>query len=207
MVENLSLLLLSLFSSTNSFVRAFPFTKHRLLIEKVKTLQLTLNCRLSSRGYYSCSAGNRLFFEHPRTSSNTLYLGMAHSSSSLTKRSERKLKADTKNLEEISGDSDDSEQNDFDTYDGGSRTIDSTLLSILDDKPILHSWVTHKDVSFHNFSAEEAKAITTSLVEWYRKNRRKLPWRGDSPPFDGSTAGVNDKKKRASAKSVKVRSE
>lgn len=110
-------------------------------------------------------------------------------------------------MEEISSDSDDSEQNDFGTYDGGTRTIDSTLLNILDDKPILHSWVTHNDVSFHNFSAEEAKAITTSLVEWYRQNRRKLPWRGDSPPFDGSTAGVNDKKKGASTKSVKVRSE
>ncbi len=55
---------------------------------------------------------------------------------------------------------------------------------------ILWEWATHNDESFHDFSTEEAEAIRSNLLKWYRENRRKLPWRGDAGPFDGSTAGI-----------------
>lgn len=54
---------------------------------------------------------------------------------------------------------------------------------------LLYSWATHDDDSFHDFTPSEALAIRKALVKWYRSNRRKLPWRGDLPPYDGSTAG------------------
>jgi len=36
-----------------------------------------------------------------------------------------------------------------------------------------------------------------ALLEWYRATRRRLPWRGDAPPYNGSTAGVNKAGSRA----------
>jgi A/G-specific adenine glycosylase len=54
--------------------------------------------------------------------------------------------------------------------------------------PLLVSWMNHKDVRFHCFSDEEAEQIRSRLLYWYRQNRRKLPWRGDPPPWNGSTA-------------------
>merc|ERR1712161_95918 len=47
-----------------------------------------------------------------------------------------------------------------------------------------------------NFTEKEATDIRSALLEWYTKNRRKLPWRGDPPPFDGSTMGINNNKKK-----------
>ena len=49
--------------------------------------------------------------------------------------------------------------------------------------------------SFHHFTKEEASLIRSALLSWYRKNRRKLPWRGDPPPYDGSTAGIASQSK------------
>ena len=40
-------------------------------------------------------------------------------------------------------------------------------------------------------------------MTWYGSNRRKLPWRGDPPPYDGSTAGIATKTKRASGNKKK----
>jgi A/G-specific adenine glycosylase len=31
--------------------------------------------------------------------------------------------------------------------------------------------------------AEERELFQRSLLQWYRENRRKLPWRGDPPPY------------------------
>jgi hypothetical protein len=62
---------------------------------------------------------------------------------------------------------------------------------------LLQNWMDHDDASFHHFSPEMAETIRSALLEWYKGNRRKLPWRGDSPPFDGSTAGINNGKKKA----------
>jgi len=55
---------------------------------------------------------------------------------------------------------------------------------------LLWEWATHSDEKIHDFTTEEAEAIRSKLLVWYRANRRKLPWRGDPEPYDGSTAGI-----------------
>ncbi len=66
---------------------------------------------------------------------------------------------------------------------------------------LVREWATHTDSSFHHFEKEEASLIRSALLSWYRKNRRKLPWRGDPPPYDGSTAGISSQSKNHKAKS------
>mmetsp|Transcript_2794 Transcript_2794/g.5218 ORF Transcript_2794/g.5218 Transcript_2794/m.5218 type:complete len:723 (+) Transcript_2794:15-2183(+) len=58
-----------------------------------------------------------------------------------------------------------------------------------------HLWkfATHTTDHYHDFTAEEAEVIRSALLKWYRANRRKLPWRGDPGPYDGSTAGIASK--------------
>jgi A/G-specific adenine glycosylase len=67
---------------------------------------------------------------------------------------------------------------------------------------LLQSWAAHSHASFHDFSPEDAKAIRRALLNWYRKHRRKLPWRGDVPPYNGSTA--KSKTPATNAKHLKV---
>ena len=55
---------------------------------------------------------------------------------------------------------------------------------------ILWEFATHTSDKYHDFNPEEAAAIRSTLLKWYRANRRKLPWRGDPGPYDGSTAGI-----------------
>lgn len=43
------------------------------------------------------------------------------------------------------------------------------------------------DNKFHSFSEEELSEIANGIVKWYQKNRRKLPWRGDQPPYSKTT--------------------
>ena len=50
---------------------------------------------------------------------------------------------------------------------------------------------------FHSFSDEELTEIATAIVKWYQQNRRKLPWRGDQPPYS-KTAEVKTSTKRDS---------
>merc|ERR1711982_171182 len=71
------------------------------------------------------------------------------------------------------------------------------------DNKLLESWGKHNSKEYHNFSKDEALQIRNALLQWYRKNRRKLPWRGDCPPYDGSTAGINDNKDVALVKDDK----
>lgn len=66
-----------------------------------------------------------------------------------------------------------------------------------DESSLLWKWASHHDESFHDFTEEEATHIRQALLTWYHSTRRKLPWRGDPPPYDGSTAGINDKTKPA----------
>lgn len=56
---------------------------------------------------------------------------------------------------------------------------------------LLEQWIQHDHHTYHldHLSPERACKIRTALVQWYRANRRKLPWRGDAGPYDGSTAG------------------
>ena len=67
-----------------------------------------------------------------------------------------------------------------------------TMASLLD------SWLEHDSLEFHHFAPEEAALIRQALLDWYDQHRRKLPWRGDPPPWEGSTAdfGKKDKKKQ-----------
>ena len=69
-----------------------------------------------------------------------------------------------------------------------STTEDVKLSDSLD---MLGKWIEHDDHSYHlNFlNPTQSNKIRIALVEWYRANRRKLPWRGDAGPYDGSTAG------------------
>jgi len=55
----------------------------------------------------------------------------------------------------------------------------------------LDQFATHTSVDYHHLPPAEAAAIRRALLDWYRIHRRKLPWRGDPPPYDGSTAGIN----------------
>ena len=59
-------------------------------------------------------------------------------------------------------------------------------------------WLEHTDITYHNLSTDEARAIRQSLLQWYDLNRRKLPWRGDPSPWTGSSTFVtaNDTKKK-----------
>ena len=45
--------------------------------------------------------------------------------------------------------------------------------------------VTEADYSTASdlFEKGEIEEIRTKLLAWYDKNRRKLPWRGDNPPY------------------------
>jgi len=78
---------------------------------------------------------------------------------------------------------------------------------------ILWEFATHTTDKYHDFSPDEAAAIRSQLLKWYRANRRKLPWRGDPGPYDGSTAGIasatnkkESKKKNALAGQKNIKS-
>ena len=64
-----------------------------------------------------------------------------------------------------------------------------------------HLWkfATHTSETYHDFSPEDAAAIRSALLTWYRANRRKLPWRGDVGPYTGSTAGIATSNAKKSA--------
>ena len=62
----------------------------------------------------------------------------------------------------------------------------------ISDVDLLKTWIEHNDHSYHVdtfLSPSQSYEIRISLVSWYRANRRKLPWRGDPGPYNGSTVG------------------
>lgn len=87
-----------------------------------------------------------------------------------------------------------------------STTEDVKLSDSLD---MLEKWIEHDDHSYHlNFlNATQSNKIRVALVEWYRANRRKLPWRGDAGPYDGSTAGYAASASSSNGKSKKRKDE
>ena len=54
--------------------------------------------------------------------------------------------------------------------------------------PHLSSFLTHSSAAYH--AELPAKEIRAALLTWYADNRRRLPWRGDAPPYNGSTAAT-----------------
>ena len=51
---------------------------------------------------------------------------------------------------------------------------------------LLEEWWSHDSIDFHRVS--DPDEIRRRLLSWYREHRRKLPWRGDAPPWNGSTS-------------------
>lgn len=51
---------------------------------------------------------------------------------------------------------------------------------------LLERWISHSTTDFH--AIENPDEIRAALLRWYDKERRMLPWRGDPPPWNGSTA-------------------
>ncbi len=96
----------------------------------------------------------------------------------------------------------------YDTpFDIFKMSSSSSSPSSSDDRDImLWKWATHQNESFHYFDKREAEEIRSTLLDWYRKNRRKLPWRGDAPPYDGSTAGMNDNSSSSAKKDTSQKS-
>ena len=48
-------------------------------------------------------------------------------------------------------------------------------------------------IGYHTLSENTVRAVQTNLIAWYDDNRRKLPWRGDSPPYGKETKQGSDK--------------
>ena len=71
-----------------------------------------------------------------------------------------------------------------------------TMAAPFNTNSLLYEWAAHETEEYHRFTPENAKAIREALLTWYGTNRRKLPWRGDAPPYDGSTAADNKKIKQ-----------
>ena len=64
--------------------------------------------------------------------------------------------------------------------------------------PSLSAFLAHTTEAYHidRLPADEVRA---ALLRWYDANRRRLPWRGDPPPYNGSTAGINTVHRAATA--------
>ena len=70
-----------------------------------------------------------------------------------------------------------------------------------------NEWVNHNHLEFHHLDPETSEKIQSALLEWYYENRRKLPWRGDAPPYDGSTAGFTTSATATAKKNSKMKQE
>ncbi|XP_026282667.1 adenine DNA glycosylase-like [Frankliniella occidentalis] len=61
---------------------------------------------------------------------------------------------------------------------GSKRPASSPDSSCSESKRTRKESLAYREVhSVHNFSVEEAKDFTSSLLKWYHKNKRDLPWR------------------------------
>ena len=69
--------------------------------------------------------------------------------------------------------------------------------SAADKYPALVKFLQHSDESYH--LEQPTEEIREALIGWYALNRRRLPWRGDAPPYNGSTAGINAVDSKAAA--------
>ena len=49
-------------------------------------------------------------------------------------------------------------------------------------RPAMPSCHPHT-LAYHSFTDADVVAIRSHLLAWYRANRRRLPWRGDAPPY------------------------
>ncbi|KAL3669356.1 hypothetical protein V7S43_005732 [Phytophthora oleae] len=65
------------------------------------------------------------------------------------------------------------------------------------DQPAVFS--TQHDAARHDFKPQELLTTRTELLRWYDAHRRKLPWRGDPPPYLTTAIHTSQKKKEKGA--------
>ena len=58
------------------------------------------------------------------------------------------------------------------------------------------------DLTAVYYAADDAKTLHGELMAWYGTHRRRLPWRGDAPPFtdESESSKPPSKKKRKGKK-------
>lgn len=59
--------------------------------------------------------------------------------------------------------------------------------------------LTQHNAKRHDFWPQELLTTRTELLAWYDAHRRKLPWRGDPPPYLTTATHTSQKKKRNAA--------
>uniref|UniRef100_A0AAV1UW19 Adenine DNA glycosylase n=1 Tax=Peronospora matthiolae TaxID=2874970 RepID=A0AAV1UW19_9STRA len=59
------------------------------------------------------------------------------------------------------------------------------------------------EVSRHDFQSLELQTVRAELLQWYDVHRRKLPWRGDLPPYLTTSVHSNEEKKKTRSTAVK----
>ncbi|KAL4166960.1 hypothetical protein KRP22_012447 [Phytophthora ramorum] len=64
---------------------------------------------------------------------------------------------------------------------------------------------TQHEAARHDFLPPELLATRTELLVWYDVHRRKLPWRGDPPPYLTTATHTSQKKKQVAAAGGKKR--
>lgn len=78
------------------------------------------------------------------------------------------------------------------------KSNDADLVDIEDTPEVTVMAGSTHSASYHRLQDDEVEMVRRELVLWYRKNRRKLPWRGDPPPY-GAAEKSESKKRKASA--------
>lgn len=82
----------------------------------------------------------------------------------------------------------------FTVGEGRFRGGSSSSMVAAKSSSLLDQWVSHKDASFHLI--RDPDEVRSALLRWYDSERRMLPWRGDPPPWTGSTASNGKPKKQ-----------
>jgi len=72
----------------------------------------------------------------------------------------------------------------------------SPVIDIEDCSPVQHS------SSYHEFTSSEIAGLRVALLDWYRSNRRWLPWRGDPPPYGNAQKDQEAKAQRKKKSSL-----
>lgn len=65
------------------------------------------------------------------------------------------------------------------------------------------STLLHHHAATHDLRASQVKDVCSSLLRWYDAHRRRLPWRGDAPPFVSTASHTKTRTRHASSSSLK----
>lgn len=72
----------------------------------------------------------------------------------------------------------------------------------IEDVPGELGFLSHGD-DYHRFDEDEVPALRRHLLAWFDANRRRLPWRGDPPPFSrGAGTASARSSKRSGQKAI-----